>query len=171
MKQCFLLIILSILCIPCWLGTVGLFFCYYTPMIPPLNWSEVGTYLSLFAYILIMVLPCIPVVVFSRRVFMMIVRADAGRGVCSGNRRSVAFAIIGVVFWGFWTRCALAMNEFAVASWRDLWRSQMAYEYVFQSVCIVLAYVTPMVTTAYFVALLFHRIADLLKRRKVADRV
>lgn len=138
-------------------------------MIPLLNWSETVAYRSLFAYVFTMTFLCVPVVILLKRFFAMVWNG-AGHGVCRGNKRTVVFAIFGVLFWGFWSSCALEGYDFAFALWRDLWQSHESHKYLFQEVCLMLAYVTPMVTTAYFAVLLFHRISNLLKRRKVADR-
>lgn len=156
--------LLTFLCIPCWLGTVGFWVWHCNPRNVNVDWSCPLDCLRLVVIALVMVLLIIPTVIFIKRACGIVLKNDRS-ALCEGSSWPVTWAVVGILFWGFWSIEALLESRTAHAAWQHLLDSYECFRY---GICLLSAYLTPFVTTLYFVVLAFHRSVCLLNKPKAS---
>lgn len=167
MKRYFLLKVLTFTSLPAWFGVLCFVHLFYWPYEGCNDPSDVLKTLVDYPGLL---LPFVPLGVVLWRV-VEICRGCVAKVAAVENWWRTLPTLMSMLFWGI---CAVTIVLDGSGTVRAICnqaeQDSATMREICLAVCACLAYVTPMVTTAYFVVLLFHRISDLRKRRKVADR-
>ena len=167
MKRYFLLKVLTFTSLPAWFGVLCFVHLFYWPYEGCDDPFAVFTTLVNYPGLL---LPFVPLGI----VMWRIIEICRGRGAKVTTVRNLWWTLPTLMSMLFFCVCTVAIVVDGSGTVRAICnqteQDSATMREICLAVCACLAYVTPMVTTAYFAVLLFHRISNLLMRRKVADR-